>query len=54
LSFNFWQDLTLEKIENIQKELSPVINYKKPNLKEILLTDLKDEIIERRWIVYGE
>lgn len=54
LTPSFWQEINIEKIENIQKELSSIINYKKPNEKEILITDLKDEVIERRWITYWE
>jgi len=54
LSFSFWEDISIEKIENIQSELTSIIIYKKPNVKEIILTDLKDEVIERRWISYGE
>lgn len=54
LTPDFWQELSTQKIEDIQKELSSIIWYKKPNQKEILITDLKDEIIERRWIAYGE
>lgn len=54
LSFSFWEDLNLDKIQNIQNELTNIIKYKKPNIKDILITDLKDEVIERKWIEYKD
>ncbi len=54
LKFDFWENITIEKIQDIQKELSNIIKYKKINTPEIITSDLKDEIIERRWINYGE
>lgn len=48
----FWDEITIEKIEEIQNELSWIMKYKKPNMPEFILTDLKDEVIERRWIEY--
>ncbi len=54
LSFSFWEEISIEKIDNIQDELALIIKYKKPNVPDILLTDLKDEVIERRWIKYGD
>jgi type I site-specific restriction endonuclease len=54
LAFSFWENLDLEKIQTIQNELTSIIKYKKPNIKEILITDLKDEEIERRWIEYKD
>lgn len=50
----FWDEIDIEKIEKIQKELSPIIKYKKPNEKDIVISDLKDEVIERRWINYAD
>jgi len=54
LKADFWEDITIEKIENISRELSNIIKYKKPNVPDIITTDLKDEVIERRWIQYWE
>ena len=54
LKADFWEDITIEKIENISKELSNIIKYKKQNTPYIITTDMKDEIIERRWIQYWE
>lgn len=54
LSFWFWEDITIAKIENIQNELTQIIRYKKPNIKDIMITDLKDEVIERRRIEYKD
>jgi len=50
----FWDEIDIEKIEKIQKELSSIIKYKKPNEKDIVISDLKDEVIERRWINYAD
>lgn len=54
LKIDFWENINIEKIEKIQKELSPIIKYKKINEKDIIISDLKDEVIERRWIEYWE
>lgn len=54
LKIDFWENIDIEKIEQIQKELSPIIKYKKINEKDIIISDLKDEVIERRWIEYWE
>lgn len=54
LKKDFWETISIEKIETIAKELSNIIKYKKPNSPEIITSDLKDEVIERRWIAYGE
>jgi type I site-specific restriction endonuclease len=54
LKIDFWENIDIEKIEQIQKELSSIIKYKKINEKDIIISDLKDEVIERRWIQYGE
>lgn len=54
LKADFWENITIEKIENISRELSNIIKYKKPNVPDIITTDLKDEVIERRWIKYWE
>jgi type I restriction enzyme, R subunit len=54
LKLEFWTDVNITKIEQIQKELSNIIKYKKPNIPNIITSDLKDEVIERRWINYGE
>ncbi len=53
LKLSFWDEIDIEKIEYIQKELWSIIKYKKPNQPEIVTTDLKDEVIERRWIEYS-
>jgi type I site-specific restriction endonuclease len=52
LKEDFWENISIEKVEKIQKELTPIIKYKKPNIPDIITSDLKDEIIERRWINY--
>lgn len=54
LKWDFWEEITIEKIEKIQKELSSIIKYKKPNVADIITSDLKDEVIERRWINYSQ
>jgi len=54
LKADFWEDISIEKIEKIEKELTPIIKYKKPNIPDIITSDLKDEVIERRWINYWE
>ncbi|MDD2907460.1 MAG: DEAD/DEAH box helicase family protein [Candidatus Gracilibacteria bacterium] len=54
LKKDFWDDIDISKIEQIQKELSSIIKYKKINEKDIVISDLKDEVIERRRIQYGD
>lgn len=54
LKKDFWDNIDIEKIEKIQKELSSIIKYKKVNEKDIVISDLKDEVIERRWIEYSD
>jgi len=54
LKKDFWDNIDIEKIEKIQKELSNIIKYKKVNEKDIVISDLKDEVIERRWIEYSD
>jgi len=54
LKKDFWDNIDIEKIEKIQKELSSIIKYKKVNEKDIVISDLKDEVIERRWIEYAD
>ena len=46
--------MTIEKIDSISTGLSCVIKYKNKNVPSIVTSDLKDEVIERRWIRYSE
>lgn len=54
LTPNFWQDIDITKLDHIIDNLSNIIQYKKPNTPQIIITDLEDEVIERRWIEYSE
>lgn len=54
LSREFWQQIKLEDLEEIKTNFTGLMKYKNPNIPQIILTDIKDEVVERRWIQYGE
>ncbi len=54
LSPKYWQEVTLEKIQDIKKEFTPLMKYKDITKPEIMVTDIEDAVIERRWIEYTD
>lgn len=46
--------ISLEKIHDIKKEFTPLMKYRDINRPDILITDLKDEVIIRTWIEYAD
>ena len=48
------KELTLEKIQNIKKEFTPLMKYRDINRPDIMMTDIEDTVIERRWIEYAD
>lgn len=54
LNPRFWIELDLKKIELLQKEFTGLMKYKSPVIKNIIVTDLEDQVVERKWIEYGQ
>ena len=48
------EELTLDKIQDIKKEFTPLMKYKDITKPEIHIIDIEDAVIERRWIEYAE
>ncbi len=49
----FWDDLDLETIGFLKKEIVPIMRFRRPYERKLVELDLDDEIIERRWIEFG-
>lgn len=47
-------DLSLQKIATLEKTFSSLMKYKDSTVPDIIITDIQDSVIERRWIQYGE
>ncbi len=54
LSADFWEDITTKDIKNIQANFTNLMKYKKPNIPDIIVSDIKDKVVERKWISYWE
>jgi hypothetical protein len=54
LSPAFRDEVNVEKLTHLKKEFTSLMKYKDLEKPEILLTDLEDTIIVRRWILYDE
>ena len=54
LSPKYWKELSLEKIQEIKKEFTPLMKYRVIDKPDIMITDIEDAIIERRWVEYAE
>ena len=49
----FWNNLTVGNIHEIKINLSSIMRYKQKTQKELILFDLDDTIVERKWIEFG-
>lgn len=54
LSPAFWKSISLEKVQDLKKEFTGLMKYKDTTKPEIMITDIEDTVIERRWIEYSE
>lgn len=54
LTPSFWNQIDTEQVDGLIEEFTGLMKYRKPQVKELLITDLKDEVIERRWIHYAD
>gem|GEM_PF-3742123 len=54
LTQSFWNNIEPDKVDGLMDEFTHLMKYRKPQARELVITDLKDEIIERRWIHYAD
>ncbi|UFX83385.1 DEAD/DEAH box helicase family protein [Candidatus Absconditicoccus praedator] len=54
LSPSYWEDMEFGQIEELEQDFTPLMKYKVKTSKDILVTDIQDDVIERRWIEYEE
>ncbi len=54
LSPKYWKEISLDKIQDLKKEFTWLMKYKDTTKPEIMITDIEDTVIERRWIEYTE
>jgi type I restriction enzyme R subunit len=54
LSPKYWKELSLEKIQDIKKEFTPLMKYRVVDRPDIMITDIDDAVVERRWIEYAD
>jgi len=47
-------DISLEKLAALEKTFTSLMKYKDSTVPDIIVTDIQDSVIERRWIAYGE
>ena len=52
-SDQFWNNLTVDKIRDAKITLFPIMRYKQKVQRELILFDLDDRIVERKWIEFG-
>lgn len=50
----FWQQITIESIKEVKQEFTSLMKYRNPQKADIIITDIQDTVIERRWIEYTE
>ncbi|HEX2913523.1 MAG TPA: DEAD/DEAH box helicase family protein [Chloroflexia bacterium] len=49
----FWQNLTYERVMDLQQTFAPLMRYRQRQSQEIIKLNLNDQITSRRWIIYG-
>lgn len=54
LSPKYRKEITLEKLRELKKEFTPLMKYRVMERPDIMITDIEDTVIERRWIEYTE
>jgi type I site-specific restriction endonuclease len=54
LNPQFWQKIDLASIDDIKSNFAPLMKYRNPEKPKIIVTDIEDDIIERRMIEYSE
>ena len=54
LTQEFWVEIDTDAVDELMDEFVSLMRYRKPQARELLITDLKDEVIERRWVTYDE
>jgi len=54
LNSKFWTEITIDIIDKFKIEFAPLMKYRNPGIPDILISDIKDDVIERRWIQYWE
>gem|GEM_PF-4776409 len=52
LNSKFWTEITIDIIDKFKIEFAPLMKYRNPGIPDILISDIKDDVIERRWIQY--
>ncbi len=52
-STDFWTHLSLRRILDLQKELTPIMRYRQEERRSIIKLFLPDIMKRRRWITYG-
>lgn len=54
LTPSFWQEIDIDTINQLKLDFTNLMKYRNPEKPNIIITDIEDDIIERRWIEYSE
>lgn len=53
LSEQFWNHLTYDRVMDLQTTFAPLMRFRQRPQRELIQLNLPDEIVSRRWIIYG-